>query len=385
MNCIKCNIDIQDDSKYCFECGAKQSINTKKSKKNRGNGQGSVYKLPNGKWRAVTTQGYIPLDNDEEIKKPKKKRIYKTKSGFKTKKEALDYISILNAEYTVIKKVRISQIYEIWSKSHYATISKSAQSTYKTAYKKISNLHSKYISDIKMSDMQKIVDEIEDGYYPKRDIKILMNHLFQYAMIEDYCIKNYAEYIKLPPLEKSKKDAFTIDERNLLWADYEIGNEFTGYILIMIYTGMRYGEISTIFLENIFLDKKYMIGGIKTDAGKNRVIAIPEKIFDIVTNLYHKGNIKLLEMPEAIFYSKYKDTLERSKVRQLNVHCCRHTFSTMMAEAGVQPAIIKEAAGHKNYSTTIGYTHISLNDKLEAVNISFLQCTLSGNLVRRQR
>jgi site-specific recombinase XerD len=31
-------------------------------------------------------------------------------------------------------------------------------------------------------------------------------------------------------------------------------------------------------------------------------------------------------------------------------------------------AIIKEAAGHVDYSTTMGYTHIQLSEKLKAVN-----------------
>ena len=32
---------------------------------------------------------------------------------------------------------------------------------------------------------------------------------------------------------------------------------------------------------------------------------------------------------------------------------------TLVAEAGVQPAVITETAGHEDYFTTIGYTHIS--------------------------
>lgn len=367
MLCKKCKKDIPVNSQFCNYCGCNQKEN-KKSKKSRGNGQGSVYKLPSGKWCAEITKGYIPVESDKENEQPKKKRLKKRKYGFKTKKDALDYLTKMQSDNMSVKKIKMSQIYDVWSKTHFTTISKSAQSTYKTAYKKISTLQNNYISDIRLADMQSIVDETEGGYYPKRDIKLLLNHLYRYAMIEDYCSKNYAQYIKLPPLEKPKKDAFTAEERKLIWEDYEKGNEFTGYILIMIYTGMRYGEISTILLSNISLDKKYIIGGIKSEAGKNRKIPIKDKILPIVEIFYNKGKVKLLEIPEKDFYIKFKSSLERAAVRQLSPHCCRHTLATMMAEAGVQPAIIKATAGHKNYSTTIGYTHISLDEQLSAIN-----------------
>lgn len=140
--------------------------------------------------------------------------------------------------------------------------------------------------------MQEIVDTVEGGYYPKQDIKVLLNNLFRHAVINDYCQKNYAEFIRLSPLGKSPKDAFRKEEINALWKDYASGHEFTAYILVMIYTG----------------------------------------------------------------------------IRKLNPHCCRHTCAAVLAEDGIAPATIKEILGHKNYSTTLGYTHIALQSKLDAVN-----------------
>lgn len=366
MICKKCKKEIDDNSIFCMLCGHKQTSRVK-SNKVRGNGQGSVYKLPNGTWRAAVTLYYTPIETIDGTL-PKKRRIYKTKSGFKTKKEAIDYLHTLQNEKALKKEIKLFEIYDIWSPSHYANISNSAQSTYKTAYKKIAALHHRYISDIRLAEMQAIIDNTQGGYYPKKDIKVLLNQLFRYALIEDYIEKNYAEYIKLPPLEKPKKDAFTLDERNKLWNDYNAGNDFTGYILIMIYTGMRYGEISTILKKNIFLDNKYMIGGIKSEAGKNREIIIRDDILPIVIKFYNKCEKLLLEISEKEFYEQFKLTLIRSGVRSLDPHCCRHTLATMMAEDGVPPAIIKAVCGHKSYSTTIGYTHIKLDEKLKAMN-----------------
>ena len=73
-------------------------------------------------------------------------------------------------------------------------------------------------------------------------------------------------------------------------------------------------------------------------------------------------------MHEKVFYNSYYVALVRAGVRRLNPHCCRHTFATLRAQAGIQPAVITETAGHEGYSTTMGYTHIQLSEKLKAVN-----------------
>mgnify|MGYP004474496643 FL=1 len=328
-----------------------------RGKKQRGNGTGSVYKLPNGKYRAVVVLGY---DTN-------KKRVQRTKSGFKTKREALEYLPKLR-EAPNIEKIKFNKLYEMWKNTHFLTIGKSKQQSYNTAYKRCSSLYFKNVDEIKLDDMQKVVDNCPGAYYPKQDIKVLLNNVLRYGVMNEYCKVNYAEYIKLPPLEKSKKTAFTDEEIKNIWAVYNKGNTFSGYILIMIYTGMRYGEISTIRKEDIHIAERYMMGGIKTDAGKDRQILISEKIAPIVERFYNICDKKLLEMSEEDFYNRFKAALNEAKTRPLTPHCCRHTFATLMAKAEVQPSIIKEAAGHANYSTTLGYTHIPLKTKLEAVN-----------------
>ena len=54
-NCIKCGKPLpMEDALYCCYCGKKQNIKVK-AKKTRGNGEGSVYKQPNGKWTVEVT------------------------------------------------------------------------------------------------------------------------------------------------------------------------------------------------------------------------------------------------------------------------------------------------------------------------------------------
>ena len=88
MKCRKCHAEIPDGSKFCLKCGVKQEI--RQNTKNRGNGQGSVYQLSNKKWIAVKVVGYQREDG-------KLRKITRSKSGFRTKKDALDYLPKLEA------------------------------------------------------------------------------------------------------------------------------------------------------------------------------------------------------------------------------------------------------------------------------------------------
>lgn len=328
-----------------------------KKPKSRGNGQGSVYKLPNGKWRAAVTL-YYTEDG---------RRIYKTKSGFTRKKDALDYLATLHEQAKERPNIKFANLYEEWSKQRYPRISKDTEYGYRAAYKYCEELYGQRFAYLKTKDLQAVVDSCDKQRRTKADIKSLLNNMYEYAIQNDYCDKNYSSYIKLPPKGKTKNDSFTADEIALLWRDYR-DNEFTGYILVLIYTGMRYGELASIKKSNIDIKNRVMIGGIKTAAGIDREIPIAEKIVPIVMKFYINNENMLLEMPEKMFYNRFHATLDFLGIRPLKPHCCRHTFASMLASRGVQGAVIKETAGHEDYSTTMIYTHIKLDEKLKAVN-----------------
>lgn len=325
--------------------------------KTRGNGQGYVRKELNGTYTAIKT------------KTINGKRKTRQKGGFKTKKAALEYLPqlLFEPKATEAEKVTFAELYHAWSGIHFERISDSKMTAYKIAYKRCERLYDRAWVNISLSEMQAVTDALP-SYYTRRDVKQLLSLMGEFAIRNEYTDKNRAQHIQLPPLEAKEKEAFTVEEVKALWRDYESGNTFTGYALIMIYTGMRYGELAGMKKENIDLEQGYMRGGIKSKAGKERIIPISEKIKPVIAEKYAEGKTKLLHMHEDNFRKAFDEMTARAKVRPLKPHSCRHTFCTMLAVAGVQPAVIQKVAGHANYSTTTQYTHIqALSDGLNAV------------------
>lgn len=190
-------------------------------------------------------------------------------------------------------------------------------------------------------------------------------------MIDRKAEKNYADFIELPRKPDSNKQAFTHDEVTALW-DLHEKLPIANYILLMIYTGMALGELQNVKRENIDFEKWVIRDvGTKNALRKKTPIFIANVVRPILKDLYETsaGFDRLLNMGEGTFYESYYDALRQASCRRLTPHCCRHTTATALAEAGVQPAIIKTIMRHSNYQTTTEYTHIDESKMIEALDL----------------
>ena len=186
-------------------------------------------------------------------------------------------------------------------------------------------------------------------------------------MENDIINKNYAEFLKLPKKEKVEKQTFSELEIIKIYIKAE-EVEWADTILILIYTGMRISELIGLTRFNVDIEKKIITGGVKTEAGKNRQIPIHPIIYPFIEKWYNKNGNYLIcnEKGNAIPVRKYREeyyypTLEKLEVRKLNPHCCRHTFASLMHDAGAETFDIQKLIGHSDYSTTANiYTHTDI-------------------------
>ena len=313
-----------------------------------------------------------------------------SKGGFTRKSDAYDHIPYLKIALNskdhneAVRVISFCDLYVAWSDKKFngqlgKPISKNTQTAYKIAFKRCAPLYEyKDFRQIHFAEMQDVVDCLV-SYDTQKDVKELLNQMTVFAMKYEWCEKNYACLLDLTNYKKPEKDAFTDAEVDALWHDYlgidtngsivnELKHPFTGYVLIMIYCGLRFGELSTIRIENIDLEAREMMGGIKSELSKMTPIVISEEIYPVIKEKYELGGTKLLHMNEDNFYSAYYETCRRSEIRELNPHCCRHTFITRMTRAGIPVAIIQKAARHTRYETTLGYTHMNMDDVKKAIN-----------------
>ena len=314
--------------------------------KQRGNGTGTVYKRGNS-YRAQLTR----YEGG--------KRLTKTKSGFRTKREAYEWCA-LNSSFAVEHtSPTFAQVYNEWSAAHYSTISEKKANSYKHVYESSTALYGKKFNEIGIRHFQAIVNEQKDSYYARKLYKSVYSMMSDYAVRCGYTAVNYAELIELPKMSKPDKRPYTPEEVEKVIDYYNrTGNLFAGSALIMIFTGMRWGEISTIKPEHIHVDEGYLTGGIKTDAGKQGEILLIPEIRPIVRALMLPEN-RIAAYTSEGFRKGYNKMLADAGVDRHTVHECRHTTATMLAHVGVQPAIISAIMRHTSYTQTMEYTHVA--------------------------
>ena len=363
MICKKCKKDVPD-GRYCIACGADQSASKKTRPRTRPNGTGTAYKR-GSTWTAQVTVG-IKRDPDTG----RVQQVRRTKGGFKTKREALEFCQQLANAAMPKKHVTFGDLWEQYEKTKYRQLSTSKQCSYRTALKRIGDMIYTRIDAVTIADLQGLVDGLT--FYCAQDIKSILRHMYRIAMMQGWTSRDLSEYIVLPPKNEHERTPFNDDEIRAIWRGYDGGDTWAGYILLMIYTGMMPGELLHCRQDMIHLDSHQIIGaGLKTAERKNRPIVIADFLMPVVQALIdYTGDAPLLcDTYKKAFYKKYYDCLDRCGCRKLTPYSCRHTTATACAVgAKIAPSVIQRIMRHAQLSTTQLYIHPDESAVLDAIN-----------------
>lgn len=187
MVCRKCRTALPDGSKYCLSCGAKQDITRRP--RSRGNGTGSVYQLPSKTWIAVRICGWYTAEDGSIRRKTR------SKSGFRTKKEALEYLPLLAVTPAQERSRHITykELYDKWYPTHRA--GESSLGCYRAAIKHFRPLWSAQLADIDVDDLQECMDDCPAGKRTRENMKALCGLLYKYAIPRHMATLNLGEYL----------------------------------------------------------------------------------------------------------------------------------------------------------------------------------------------
>jgi integrase len=383
--CPECELQVSDKALSCPHCGyplAKQAQYSPKTTKRRRlpNGFGSITEIKNrnyrNRFRARVCVGKTPEG------KPILKSL-KPQSFFSSYNEAYEALIEYNRNpYDLDDDLTVEQLYEKWSNEYFSKISSSAARTVTAAWSYCSSIYDMRAKDVRARHIKGCINE---GYrietkgkekgkkiYPssgiKSRIKSTFNLMLDYAEEYEIVDKNYARTFNvsddiIEDIENSKKPhiIFTNDEVDKIWDN--VGDvKYADWLIIQMYMGWRPQELATLRLDEIHLDEWYMKAGMKTDAGKQRIVPIHEKIKGLVKMNYDKamelGSPYLFNDKGQTHAGSYRVTYDKYKTRfdkviqQLKLnpnhrpHDPRMTFITRCKRANVNEYALKEMVGH---------------------------------------
>lgn len=354
MECRKCHTQIPDESVFCLRCGAKQSLNKRKALK-RANGTGTVYKLQGHRKRP-----WVAAKNKTVI------------GYYETKTAALEALGRLTGRPIDERyNMNFADVFNAWKLEHYKEITDAGCASYNRAFEVFAPLHNKKFRDLRTADFQSVLDPyMNQSHSTVSKHKQLITQMSAWAIREELISTNFASFVKLPENIKKEKDIFSEEEIKKLELD---GSEAAKIILMLIYTGMRIGELFSLPLSNYH--EIYVVGGEKTEAGRNRIIPIkPEgrKYFryfadNAESEMLLSGYVGQHRL-DNFRKRDYYPLLDKLGITRKTPHATRHTYASRARKAGMPPEILQKILGHTDYNTTANiYIHTDIEELLKAV------------------
>lgn len=287
------------------------------------------------------------------------------------------------------------QVYEEWKEINFPTaeeikleeethkktpgkLGKSSRGCLQSAFNNSVELHDRIFSTLRRLDFQKVINTTEGSKSKKYDLQNLYHRLDEYAEEMEIVNKTYSKFVNIDVEEdETNRHVYTYDEIKFLWSME--GNFYVDILLILLYCGMRIEELLSLETKNIFFDEGYMIGGLKTEAGKNRIVPIHHKIRHIIEHYYNSKNKYLFvdKNSKKIKYRRYYDNFTLLKEEWKDnfdvthvVHETRHTVNSEMDRHGANKKCRELILGHKSLDTNDRiYNHKEIEELKETIEL----------------
>jgi integrase len=167
---------------------------------------------------------------------------------------------------------------------------------------------------------------------------------------------------------------------------------FYPLVLVGIFTGARWGELTAIVYKDIdesgpfiLLSKAHFHGTLsETKTGIIRRVPITEAILDVLNQ--HRKNQEAASIPVgpsnlvfpadtggyhycSLLHRPFKKVMaEMGLDRRLTPHGMRRTFNNLMRQSVTDKVVIQAITGHSDDRMTEHYSHVSLEEKRSALD-----------------
>ena len=381
------------------------------------NGEGTKYKLSNGKWAAAI---YAPLPDGT------KKRVY---HRFRTRKEADEWLTKMKMEISAGKSVLCSdqpfgEYVEQWFTNFGSVAIRDSTKMNYLSYLRHINRHR--IKDVKLKnltadDLQEFIFFLQNAgqmdtpeqMLSSKTIRNIMNMIHKaldHAAGRQLIYHNPADYVQLPRVSTPKMRVLTEAEISRFAAAME-GDGLQIALILMLFCGLRLGECCALTHDDVCCDDGiyYLniskslnrvsnfeaktdepktilrIQDTKTSKGKRQVPLLPEVADKVLSHMawqkeqaaqsygMYEDNPWLVANELGHFLDpgtvrkKLKAVAESIGINNFHPHCLRHTYASQAVKAGVPLPYLSDILGHESTSFTAKiYVSLDLEGRAKA-------------------
>ena len=311
--------------------------------------------------------------------------VYDVLGRYETREDALIALAEYNKNPYDVGKSRMTfrELYEAFYRDKYElsgkTFSRSSKDCTRAAYNRMEPLYGRIYKDLRANDFRAVFGQASGkgagSHAMQEHMKSLIVQMDKFALQNDIIPKGYASFAGITAAEDDKPGVpFTRDELAVLWRHQ--GAPWVDAALIYIYSGWRISELNNMPVADISLSEWTFKGGVKTAAGKDRVVPIHTAIRGMVAHrMADNGSRLFIENGKPIsngtLAKRFKSALSAAGITTYHtMHDCRHTFASLLDTAGANPVCVDRLVGHASKSiTTKVYTHKDIEELRAAVEL----------------
>ena len=381
------------------------------------NGEGTKYKLPNGKWAAAI---YVPLPNGTKHRKYEK---------FRTRKEADEWLSKIKSEISAGKPVLCSdQPFGEYVEQWFTTFgSVSIRDSTKMNYLGyLRHIQRHKIKDVRLKnltadDLQEFIlflrncghlDTPEQSLSPRtiRNVLNMIHKALQHAVGRQLIYHNAADFVELPRVITPEIKVLTEEEIGRFVAAMN-GDSLQIALIMMLFCGLRLGECCALTHGDVrcddgiyYLNVSKSLNRItnfeakdgepktllriqetKTSKGKRQIPLLPEVAKNVLAHIQwqqeqaaksygtYEDNPWLVAnelghyLDPGTVRKKLKAVAESIGIVDFHPHCLRHTYASQAVKAGVPLPYLSDILGHESTSFTAKvYVSLDLEGRAKA-------------------
>lgn len=270
------------------------------------------------------------------------------------------------------------------------TVSATTHKRYCETFIHFKPLYDMDIEAISAGDIKSLIGDMYAKGYSKsslRKIRALYSLIAKYVIEKGIAISDYTSVLSIPK-NAAETRRHGVSDAEIKIIEDNVSREFGLYAFVMIYTGLRRGELCALTWDDIDFDHRIIHVNKSIEFIHNRPHIKPPKSkagvrdVPILNKLYRPLKTAHNDRQHDDVYifggkSPYSDTMIKRRwdkyIKSVGLdvsqHQLRHTYATLLYRSGIDAKTAQDLLGHADVQTTLNiYTDIAEDMKKISVD-----------------
>lgn len=284
-----------------------------------------------------------------------------------------------NHQASHAEKRLFGEVAQIWAEIAKKEVKKSTFIDYRDSMNKLilPRFGNIPIGEITYLDIKAFITELPSSNKRKNNILVPMRSVFKVAFLDGIIDANPMDRVK--NLKVKKPDINPLPMEDIKQFLTVVSPHYKNFFEVAFFTGMRFGEMAALKWKNVDLKRRIVKVRETRVEGEEGMPKTPKSVRDIkmldpvltalqeqAKQTWGKSDYVFLNQdgrplnPNPVNFYIWKPALKKAGLKPRPLYQTRHTFATLMLDAGEKPGWVQTMMGHETLQMILEryYSHV---------------------------